>query len=284
MESETLASGITDQVLASFPAIPDSRLKEVMRALIRHLHLFAKEVQLNEAEWAAGVDFLTRTGHISSGERQEFILLSDVLGLSMLVDEISNPVSGEVTASTVFGPFYSGKQSVLSAGATILKRDEPAGRLLNVCGTIGDSEGTPIEGALMEVWQTAPNGLYDVQDADQPSGHLRGSFLTDERGAYAFRTISPVSYRIPNDGPVGDLLGALGRHPWRPAHIHFMISAPGYRTLVTHLFVGDDPYLESDAVFGVKDSLVVHPSQQSGEDRLSYDFRLVRCPAQLREN
>ena len=200
-----------------------------------------------------------------SDSRQELILLSDILGVSMLVDAVDNVAGPGISDSTVLGPFYAGHQRELAQGDSILLREE-ASEPLVMSGRVTDPEGQPVADALIEVWQTAPNQLYDVQDSDQPEGHLRASFRTDAAGAYRFRTIMPVSYPIPDDGPAGQLLAAMGRHPFRPAHIHFMISAPGYRTLVTHLFFEGDEYLESDAVFGVKPSLVVRPEL---EGRLS---------------
>jgi catechol 1,2-dioxygenase len=184
-----------------------------------------------------------------SENRQEFIPLSDILGVSMLVDAIDHVGGSGLSESTVLGPFYAGQQRELVAGDSILLRDEDSDPL-EMHGRVTDSHGRPIAEAVVEVWQTAPNQLYDVQDKDQPEGHLRGTLRADAAGAFRFRTILPVSYPIPNDGPAGQLLAAMGRHPFRPAHIHFMIGAPGYRTLVTHLFLDGDEYLASDAVFG----------------------------------
>jgi protocatechuate 3,4-dioxygenase beta subunit len=200
--------------------------------------------------------------------------LSDILGISMLVDAIDHVGGPGISESTVLGPFYAGQQRELAAGESILLREEESDPL-EMRGRVTDSEGRPIANALVEVWQTAPNQLYDVQDEDQPDGHLRASFRTDGAGTYRFRTIMPVSYPIPNDGPAGQLLAAMGRHPFRPAHIHFMISAPGYRTLVTHLFLDGDKYLESDAVFGVKPSLIIRPRRIEGANTVEYDFGLA---------
>lgn len=253
----------------------DARLKAVMKSLIRHLHGFVTEVGLTEAEWMRGIDFLTQAGRISVDGRQELILLSDVLGVSMLVDQLNHPADGAETASTVFGPFYTGEQPERPSGASLLVRPEPGAPALHIAGRVLDPAGSPIEGAKIEVWQTAPNGLYDVQDDNQPPGHLRGTLRADAIGSFRFTTIMPVSYAIPDDGPVGTLLKALNRHPWRPAHIHFMISAPGYRRLVTHLFLAGDRYLESDAVFGVKPELIVAPEPVSDGFALGYDFVLA---------
>jgi hydroxyquinol 1,2-dioxygenase len=246
---------ITQNVLNSMAEAPDPRLKEVMTSLISHLHAFIREVGLTEEEWALGIQFLTRTGQMCDDKRQEFILLSDISGVSMLVDAINHDATDGVTESTVFGPFYRQGAQELPMGATISQdgRGEPA----VVMGRLLSTDGTPIRGALLDVWETDENGLYEQQDPEQPEMNLRGKFRTDSEGRYCFVGIKPVSYAIPNDGPVGQLLRALGRHPFRPAHIHLLISAEGFVPVTTHLFVKGDPYLDSDAVFGTKDSLVV---------------------------
>ena len=279
-EATTSSSGssvfhdLTDQVVERMRDAPSDRLREVMARLVHHLHAFVREVGLTQDEWATGVGFLTRTGQICDARRQEFILLSDILGVSMLVDAVNHPGAPGLADSTVLGPFYSGRQRELAAGESTLLRPEP-GEPLRMYGRITDAAARPIADALIEVWQTAPNELYDVQDAGQPEGHLRATFRSDAEGAYAFETILPTSYPIPDDGPAGQLLTAMGRHPYRPAHIHFLISAPGYRTLVTHLFIAGDPYLESDAVFGVKPSLIVRPEPVGGRLEIAYDFGLA---------
>jgi protocatechuate 3,4-dioxygenase beta subunit len=266
---------LTRDVIDRMRGAESARLREVMAIVVRHLHAIVREAQLTQGEWWQAVDFLTRAGKMCSDSRQELILLSDILGVSMLVDAVDNVAGPGISDSTVLGPFYAGHQRELAHGDSILLREE-ASEPLVMSGRVTDPEGKPIAGALIEVWQTAPNQLYDVQDKDQPQGHLRASFRTDIAGAYRFRTILPVSYPIPDDGPAGQLLAAMGRHPFRPAHIHFMISAPGYRTLVTHLFFEGDEYLESDAVFGVKPSLVVRPESKGGINRVEYDFGLGR--------
>jgi len=252
----------------------EPRLRSVMTLLIRHLHAFVREAALTHDEWRTAVDFLTRTGRMCSDTRQEFILLSDILGVSMLVDAIANQAGDGITESTVMGPFYAGLQRELKKGDTILLREE-RGEPLLIKGRVADASGAPIAGARVEVWQAATNQLYDVQDGNQPRGHLRATFTTDEHGEYEFKTVLPPSYPIPNDGPAGQLLERLGRHPFRPAHVHFMITAAGYRTLVTHLFLAGDKYLGSDAVFGVKPSLVVKAARQAGGMTLRYDFGLA---------
>jgi protocatechuate 3,4-dioxygenase beta subunit len=253
-----------------------ARLREVMEVLIRHLHAIVRESKITQGEWSEAIDFLTRAGKMCSESRQEFILLSDILGISMLVDAVDNVAGPGISDSTVLGPFYAGHQRELAQGDSILLREETSEPLV-MSGHVTDPEGQPVADALIEVWQTAPSQLYDVQDTDQPQGHLRASFRTDMAGTYRFRTIVPVSYPIPDDGPAGQLLAAMGRHPFRPAHIHFMISAPGYRTLVTHLFFDGDEFLESDAVFGVKPSLVVRPKLKEATNTVEYNFGLARA-------
>ena len=251
------------------------RLRAVMEVVIRHLHAIVREAKITQGEWWQAIDFLTRAGKMCSESRQELILLSDILGISMLVDAVDHVAGPGISDSTVLGPFYAGHQRELAQGDSILLREEASAPLV-MSGRVADPEGQPVADALIEVWQTAPNQLYDVQDRDQPQGHLRASFRTSIAGTYRFRTIMPVSYPIPDDGPAGQLLAAMGRHPFRPAHIHFMISAPGYRTLVTHLFFEGDKFLESDAVFGVKSSLVVRPEVKGSINTVDYNFGLAR--------
>ena len=275
---QTVFPELTDDVIGRMKGA-SPRMHEVMTLLIRHLHSFVREAALSQDEWRAGIDFLTRTGQMCSDSRQEFILLSDILGVSMLVDAVAHQSADEgITDSTVLGPFYAGPQRELDQGESILLREED-GEPLIMRGRVSDPDGKPIVGAMVEVWQTATNQLYDVQDENQPHGHLRATFRTDVQGRYEFRTILPVSYPIPDDGPAGQLLRALGRHPFRPAHVHFMISAPSYRQLVTHLFLKGDKYLASDAVFGVKPSLVVEPVRRDGISTITYDFGLARVQA-----
>jgi catechol 1,2-dioxygenase len=248
----TTADELTGQVLAAFAATPDRRLRELLEALTRHLHAFAVETGLTPAEWLAGVEFLTATGQKCDSQRQEFVLLSDVLGLSSLVDLI-NAADG-ATESTVLGPFYV-------PGAPVRAFGEQIGRLADgspvlVRGVVTDLAGDGLAGARLDIWQASGNGLYDNEDPDQPPFNLRGVFVTDESGRYEFRTVRPVSYPIPTDGPVGKLLRAAERSRWRAAHIHAIVSATGYRSVTTHIFDAKNPYLDSDAVFGVKDSLV----------------------------
>lgn len=263
---------LTDQVLASFANTEDARLRTLMQSLVRHMHAFVREVEPTEAEWMAAIRFLTATGKMCDDlVRQEFILLSDTLGVSMLVDAINHRLATGATDTTVFGPFYIegmperayGENMAFTPGAPAL-----------VHGRVLTTTGKPIAGALLDVWQTADNGMYSGQDTEQPHGNLRGRYRTDAEGRFAITTILPVSYPIPTDGPVGQMLEATGRHPWRPAHLHFMIKAPGYRTLVTHLFDKDDKYLQSDAVFGVKSSLMVAYHERPAGDELARRFNV----------
>jgi hydroxyquinol 1,2-dioxygenase len=265
---------LTDAVVARLARCEDSRLRTVMTALIRHIHGFVREVELTEAEWMTAIQFLTATGQTCVGDRQEFILLSDVLGVSMLVDAINHRKPSGTTESTVLGPFYAENAPDLPAGTDIAHGGP--GEPTEVSGRVLTPEGKPIKGAVLDVWQTAGNALYSTQDPKQDRFNCRGRFRTDENGAFFFRTVKPVSYPVPTDGPVGTILNAMGRHPMRPAHIHFIISAPGYEPVATHLFVNGDPYLDSDAVFAVKDSLVVDfkPKRGSNALEVKHDFGL----------
>jgi hydroxyquinol 1,2-dioxygenase len=246
---------ITAEVLARFAATPDPRLRQIMASLISHLHAFVKEVKLTEAEWFQAIEILTEAGKMCSDKRQEFILFSDTLGVSMVVDLIDHRKPEGATESTVFGPFHRLGAPAMPAGGNIAHRDKTGIPTL-VSGRVIDLHGKPIAGAVLDVWQTQTNGLYDSQDASLDGLHMRGKFTSDAEGRYLIRTVQPVNYPIPSDGPVGAMLKATGRHPWRPAHIHFVVSADGYAPVTTHIFDRTDPYLASDAVFAVKDSLI----------------------------
>ena len=252
------AAELTATVLERLDATPDPRLREVMTALIRHLHGFVSDVRLTQDEWLAAIHFLTATGRISDDRRQEFILLSDTLGVSMLVDLQAEPASsgaaGFATESTVLGPFYAAGSPEREYGASIVER--PSGELTWYTGRITDTEGQPIAGASLDIWQNADDMLYAVQNPDAPPDNLRGVFRTRPDGSFAFLGVRPTDYPIPADGPVGQLLARTGRHPWRPAHIHVIVSAPGYQSVATHIFDAESKYLTSDAVFAVKASLV----------------------------
>jgi hydroxyquinol 1,2-dioxygenase len=247
-------AAVTDEVLASFDGAASGRYREVLQSLVRHLHSFAREVRLTDEEWQQGIEFLTRAGHITDDRRQEFILLSDVLGLSMLTVGINAPAAAGATESTVFGPFFVEGAPEIPLGGDI--GHGAKGQACYVSGTVRGTDGRPVPGARLEIWEADEDGFYDVQ---YPDGHLagRGWLSSGADGEYRFWSVRPAPYPIPDDGPVGDLLAAAGRGPMRPAHLHFKVSAPGYRTLITHIFVAGDPYLDHDAVFGVKDSLVV---------------------------
>jgi catechol 1,2-dioxygenase len=251
----TTATGddLTAEVLRRLDATPDPRLREVMQAAVRHLHAFAREVRLTEAEWMQGVQFLTAVGHMSDAKRAEFILLSDTFGLSSLVDMITHGASEEVTESTILGPFYVPEAPFRENGDSIVLADD--GARLVVSGQVRSAAGDPLPGAVVDVWQTASNGMYDFQDPAQPEWNMRGRFRTDSGGRFSFVTSRPVSYPIPDDGPVGRLLRDTGRHPWRAAHIHAIVSAPGHVAVTTHIFDAENEYLDSDTVFGVKRSL-----------------------------
>jgi protocatechuate 3,4-dioxygenase beta subunit len=242
-------------VAASFENTPDPRLRQVLTSLVHHLHAFVKDVELTEEEWGVAIDFLTRTGQMCSDVRQEFILLSDVLGVSMLVETINHRTGGTSTESTVLGPFHMVESPLRELGANIAL--DGKGTPCLVSGRVTGPDGEPLAGASVDVWQTNEDGFYDVQQPGiQPAGNLRGLFTADEQGRFWFRSVVPRFYPIPDDGPVGQLLAATGRHPYRPAHLHFIVDAPGYRPVTTHVFVDDSPYLDSDAVFGVKESLI----------------------------
>lgn len=249
---------ITDVFLGYFGPDTDPRLREIMESLARHLHAFAIETGLTHSEWQRGIEFLERAGEISDKERHEFILLSDVLGLSSLIDMINTLPGG--TSSSVLGPFHISGAPPLPIGGD-MKRDFE-GDLVLVEGAVKDPNGEPVAGAEVDIWQTAPNGLYSSQDPDQDTYSFHGIQTTGPDGRYAFTTVKPVSYTVPTDGPVGDILNATGRHPWRPSHLHFIVKAAGYRPLVTEVFPDDDPYLDEDTVFGVREDLVMKYVEQ----------------------
>ncbi|WP_457056367.1 intradiol ring-cleavage dioxygenase [Kribbella sp. CWNU-51] len=258
---------LTEAVVASFGGSANPRTRTVMSALVRHLHAFAREVDLTEDEYFIAIDFLTRTGQISTGTRQEFVLLADVLGLSMLTVGLGNRKPPEATQSTVFGPFFVEGSPEVQLGGDIA--NGAPGQPCLVSGRVLNTKGEPIAGALVETWQADEEGFYDVQkDVDGPQN--RGHLTTDADGNYSFWAVKPVAYPIPDDGPVGELLRAGGRGPMRPAHIHFMVTAPGYSRLITHVFAAGDEYLGNDAVFGVKDSLIAefteHPAGSRAPD------------------
>jgi catechol 1,2-dioxygenase len=250
----TEPSDITAAAVASFAGCPDPRLRLLLERLTAHLHAFADEVGLTQDEWEAGIRLLTETGHLTDAHRQEFVLWSDTLGLSMLVDALAAPPDEAATESTVLGPFYVPDAPRRAYGEPIA--EEAAGAPAWVHGVVTSSGGEPIAGAELDVWQNGDNRLYAVQDPGAPEEHLRGRFTTREDGSYAFLAVRPVPYTIPDDGPVGAMLAASGRHPWRPAHIHLIVRAEGYVPVTTHVFDRESAYLDADAVFAVKPSLL----------------------------
>ncbi|MHB1571560.1 MAG: dioxygenase family protein [Solirubrobacteraceae bacterium] len=246
---------ITADVLASLQRCGDDRLRELLRALVSHLHSFVTQTRLTQEEWARAIATLTATGEITDEHRQEFILWSDALGVSMLVDALENTVAPGATESTVLGPFYVPDAPLRPYGASIAQ-ESGAGVPALVHGQVLALDGSPIGGAELDVWQNGADRLYAVQRPEAPEDHLRGRFHTRDDGSYAFVAVRPVPYPIPYDGPVGRMLELAGRHPWRPAHIHMIVRAEGFRTLTTHIFDAASEYLDSDAVFAVKPSLL----------------------------
>jgi hydroxyquinol 1,2-dioxygenase len=265
----------------------DPRRRELIEALVRHLHAFVRETRPTPQEWLAGLDFLVRTGHTCTEHRNEFILLSDMLGLTTAVDDVSFVAAAGATPSSVEGPFHS-PAPVRENGDWISTGPERhRAQVMVVHGRVTDTDGTPIPGAAVDVWQADDAGHYDTQDPAQELGNLRGLFTTDADGGYWFRSVVPSSYPVPTDGPGGELLRAMGRHPMRPAHIHYRVEAAGHRPVTTHVFVAGDEYLDSDAAFAVKPELVVEPVlDDDAEDAaaigvdgpfadFSFDVRLV---------
>ncbi|MEJ3576022.1 intradiol ring-cleavage dioxygenase [Pseudomonas fragi] len=240
------------------------RLREVMAVLTRHLHAAIKEIEPSHDEWLRAIEFLTRTGQMCTDWRQEYILLSDVLGATMLVDAINHRRPKGATPNTILGPFYVADAPRYENGANICL--DGKGEPTLVSGRVLDTQGNPIAGATLDIWQTNDDGFYDVQQKGvQPDYNLRGLFTSDADGFYAFRTVKPRHYPIPADGPVGQLLGALGRHPHRAAHLHFIVTAPGFDQVITHIFTPDCPYLHEDTVFGVKKELIAEFTRQTDQ-------------------
>jgi hydroxyquinol 1,2-dioxygenase len=264
VESPITRQQITEQVLASFETTPDARRRELMKAFVSHLHAFVNDVALTEEEWGQAIGALTATGHLTDDKRQEFILWSDTLGVSMLVDSIANAVPSGATESTVLGPFYVADSPLRELGADMAEQE--AGVPAWVSGRVLDLEGRPLAGAELDVWQNGDNRLYAVQDPGVPDDHLRGRYRTDAEGRFAFQAVRPVPYTIPDDGPVGKMLEASGRHPWRPAHIHVVIRAPGHRSVTTHIFDAASDWLDRDTVFAVKPSLVREFRERAAAD------------------
>ncbi|MGH8228153.1 MAG: intradiol ring-cleavage dioxygenase [Steroidobacteraceae bacterium] len=246
---------ITQAVIGRMAESPEPRFKEVMTSLVTHLHDFIREVKLTESEWMTAIQFLTEVGQTCTDKRQEFILLSDTLGVSILVISLNNPPEHHTAESTVLGPYYWAGAPELPLGSDLAQgvKGEPtlySGRVL-------DADGRPIAGAVLDIWSGDGEGNYDMQIPGETGMRARGKIRTDAEGRYWFRSIKPTYYPVPTDGPVGKMLRAMGRHPYRPGHIHMIVSAPGHHPVTTHLFVAQAPYIDSDAVFGVKESLIV---------------------------
>lgn len=253
---------ITDVFMGYLSKDTDPRMREIMGALVKHLHDFARETKLTHEEWHKGIAFLEGCAAIESEERHEFVLVSDVLGLSSLVDLINT--SDDATSSSVLGPFHVSGAPPLAFGGDMKRHYD--GPVLLAEGVIKDTDGNPIPGAELDIWQTAPNGLYSSQDEEQDTFSFHGLMTVGEDGRYAFTTVKPVEYTVPSDGPVGDILRACGRHPWRPSHLHYIVKAPGFHPLVTEIFPDDDPYLDQDTVFGVRSDLVMRYVERPPED------------------
>lgn len=253
---------ITDVFKGYMAADMDPRTREVMGSLVQHLHDFARDVNLTHDEWRRGIAFLEGCAAIETEDRHEFVLASDVLGMSSLVDMLHS--REDATSSSVLGPFHVSGAPPLAVGGD-MKRGF-GGPVLLAEGVIRDTEGNPISGAEIDIWQTAPNGLYASQDEDQDTFSFHALMTVGDKGRYAFTTVKPVEYTVPTDGPTGDILRACGRHPWRPSHLHYIVKAPGFRTLVTEIFPDDDPYLDQDTVFGVRDDLVMTYHEKDAAD------------------
>lgn len=279
MSSYLTEANSADVVIDRLDACRDARFRQVMEAATRHLHSFVKEVEPTQEEWEAAIAFLTRAGQISDDKRQEFILLSDTLGVSMLIDAINHRRPSGATETTVLGPFHVADAPKLEMGANLCR--DGKGETCLYSGTVKDLNGKPIEGAVLDIWSDNAEGFYDVQQPDlQPEMNMRGRLTTGADGRFHFTSIRPVSYPIPTDGPVGKMLQNMSRHPYRPGHIHFIVSAPGHRTTVTHLFDREDERLDDDCVFGVKESLIVDfRTADDGATRWRVDFDFVLAAA-----
>ena len=272
---------ITDATLSQMAGTPNPRQKQIADAAVRHMHAFAREVNLTPEEWLQGIQFMTAVGQACTKLRQEFILLSDVLGLSAVVNALHDKKARELgSQSSLLGPFFREGAPVLPPGAQIV--ETPTEPEIVVYGKVTRTDGTPIPNALIQVWQTSERGLYDLQERMGESMDMRGNFLTDSDGNYHFRTVRPLGYSIPMDGPVGAMVHNQKRHGMRPSHIHCLVGAEGHRELVTALYFGDDPYIDSDTVFGVSESLVIDSrddpaSPIPGLRAVHYDFRMARA-------
>ena len=279
---------LTDLAVERWSNIPDPRLRQIMMSLVKNLHAFVRDVEPTPQEWFAAIDWLTRTGQICDAKRQEFILASDVLGVSMLVDSINNRAPGAATPSTVEGPFHIPNSPEVADGGNMA--EGAPGIPCFITGKITDLDGKPIAGAMLDMWQTDGDGLYEAQ-IDGAEGYMRGIYHSNPDGSYSVRTVAPIGYTIPMDGPIGELMGKTKISHMRPAHVHFHIAAPGFKSLTTHLFQKGCQFIDTDVVFGVKEALIVefieHPAGKApnGEmvDRpfyeVKYDFKLAKAAA-----
>jgi hydroxyquinol 1,2-dioxygenase len=275
---------LTEAVVSRLKDVKDARFKQLMTSLIRHLHAFAKDVELTEEEWFEAIKFLTAVGQKCDGKRQEFILLSDVLGLSMMTVAINHKAEPGATEATVLGPFFAHGAKEFDYGGDLREGATLKGEDVWVCGRVTSVEGKPIAGATLDIWQAKADGIYDLQTDGE--FELRGRVKANAKGEYAFKSYKPKFYSIPVDGPVGELVRKTGNNHMRPAHMHAIVSAPGYQQVITHVFVEGDPYLDSDAVFAVKDSLVARYGKLGAAEakklglpekslKLEFDFRLA---------
>lgn len=273
---------VTDLVISSLGKHAEitERQRTIMESLIRHLHGFCKDVNLSHAEFLYACDFLARAGQITDDKRQEFILLGDILGVEVLVDMLSNPEVDEATVSTVLGPFFRDNAPILPKGATTVQQDFDGQETVYVEGYVRDTEGNPLVGAIVDIWEDAPNGLYENHDPNQPDYNLRGRFETDENGHYALRAIRPVPYPIPADETAGELIRYMGHHSMRPGHLHMMVTRDGYRPLISQIFDSESPHLDDDSVFAVKEELIGEfrkaPEGSDTDLVLRFDFVLPK--------
>lgn len=273
---------ITEAVVKSLGDDIPARNREIMACALKHIHDFCKEMDVTYDEWLQAMAWLRRAGDITDDARSEFILICDILGVEVLVDMLDRKVTHGETVTTVLGPFYRENPPVLPNGASIVQKDFDGQQTVRVGGTIRDTDGNPIPGVTVDVWEDAPNGLYEQQDPDQPDFNLRGRFETDENGRYEFVAIRPVPYPIPYDGAAGELLNYMGHHPWRPGHIHFLIQKTGYKTLISQIYDSETEYLDNDSVFAVKEELIGEMKPSSGDTDLEMEFDFtIRDDAKL---
>ena len=273
---------ITEAVVKSLGDDIPARNREIMASALKHIHDFCKDVNLTYDEWLEAMAWFRRMGDITDDARSEFILVCDILGVEVLVDMLDKKVTDGETVSTVLGPFYRENPPVLPNGASIIQKDFEGQQTVRVTGVIRDTDGDPVPGVTVDVWEDAPNGLYEQQDPDQPDYNLRGRFETDAEGRYDFVAIRPVPYPIPFDGAAGELLNYMGHHPMRPGHIHFLIQKEGYKTLISQIYDSETEYLDNDSVFAVKEDLIgqLKPSDGDTDLEMEFDFT-IRNDAKL---